>query len=255
MTIERPMFPPVDPTRRRFLSHAAGVAAGGGVLAMTGIAPAIGAPVPSPAAGPAPCGPDPIFAAIDLHRQAYAACVAVDGDIPDDLADRRDGAWHLVMQTRPTTPTGLAALTTWLREEAADLDQSGSMLFSNDLLTVAVTIDDSTRGMSGLAPWSPAAIGAAGDDPAFALIQQHKALAAAYDADPNLAPAPLLDCADRLFLFEATTTAGVIALLRYIARLEVWEMPRGLSEDLEIAIFKNMCEATAAALSQIGGAA
>ena len=29
MTIERPMFPPVDPTRRRFLSQAAGVAAGG----------------------------------------------------------------------------------------------------------------------------------------------------------------------------------------------------------------------------------
>ncbi len=33
MTIERPMFPPRDPTRRRFLSQAAGVAVGGTVLA------------------------------------------------------------------------------------------------------------------------------------------------------------------------------------------------------------------------------
>ncbi len=30
MTISKPMFPPIDSTRRRFLSQAAGVAAGGG---------------------------------------------------------------------------------------------------------------------------------------------------------------------------------------------------------------------------------
>jgi len=39
MTIERPMFPPIDPTRRRFLSNAAGVAAGGTALALATITP------------------------------------------------------------------------------------------------------------------------------------------------------------------------------------------------------------------------
>jgi hypothetical protein len=43
MTIERPMFPPIDPTRRRFLSQAAGVAAGGAVLALATIPPALAA--------------------------------------------------------------------------------------------------------------------------------------------------------------------------------------------------------------------
>ena len=40
MTIERPMFPPIAPTRRRFLSQAAGVAAGGTVLALAALPPA-----------------------------------------------------------------------------------------------------------------------------------------------------------------------------------------------------------------------
>jgi hypothetical protein len=57
MTIERPMFPPVDPTRRRFLSVAVG---GATVLTLA----------PARAAEPAV---DPIFAAIEAHRKADAA--------------------------------------------------------------------------------------------------------------------------------------------------------------------------------------
>jgi hypothetical protein len=51
MTIERPMFPPVDPTRRRFLS----VAAAGSIA---GFSPAIASALPD----------DPIYAAIKRHR-------------------------------------------------------------------------------------------------------------------------------------------------------------------------------------------
>jgi hypothetical protein len=47
MTIERPMFPPVDPTRRHFLSQAAGVAAGSTVLALATIPPAAAASAPA----------------------------------------------------------------------------------------------------------------------------------------------------------------------------------------------------------------
>jgi hypothetical protein len=59
MTLERPMFPPVDPTRRRFLSVAAGATA----LAVA----------PARAAAPAA---DPIYAAIAVHRKAHIAHMA-----------------------------------------------------------------------------------------------------------------------------------------------------------------------------------
>jgi hypothetical protein len=128
-------------TRRGFLSTAAVLAASAVVTVPAGAIEA-----------------DPVFAAIEAHRRADAACVAVDGNIPDVLADRCSDAWHLVMRTRATTPGGLAALTMWTREQAAELAQSGSGLLSSDFLTLAATIDDSARGMSGLSPWSPPAI-------------------------------------------------------------------------------------------------
>jgi hypothetical protein len=98
--------------------------------------------------------PDPIFAAIDAFRQADAACVAVDGDIPDDVGDHWSDAISFVMRTRPTTPAGLAALTSWARERADWLRSNGTE-GGGDFCTVSATIDDATRGMSGLQPWSP----------------------------------------------------------------------------------------------------
>lgn len=63
MTLERPMFPPVDPSRRGFLAQAAVVAAGGAAL---------GVALPLPvAAGSPERVPDPIYAAIERHRRAY----------------------------------------------------------------------------------------------------------------------------------------------------------------------------------------
>jgi hypothetical protein len=62
-------------TRRRFLSNAAGVAAGGTVLALATIppAPAIAAPAsPLDPANVSPVGADPIFAMIILHKKLTA---------------------------------------------------------------------------------------------------------------------------------------------------------------------------------------
>jgi hypothetical protein len=70
---------PVAPTRRRFLSQAAGVAAGGTVLALATIATADAA---APVAAVA--GPDPIFAAISMYRAALQA-----RDAAQDEYDRR----------------------------------------------------------------------------------------------------------------------------------------------------------------------
>src|SRR5713101_2396644 len=59
MTIERPMFPPVDPTGRRLLT----IAAAGGIA---GLHPAIAAASEI----------DPVFDLIDTHREACAAHLA-----------------------------------------------------------------------------------------------------------------------------------------------------------------------------------
>src|SRR5258706_10605865 len=81
-------------TRRRFLSQAAGVAAGSAALTMAGA-------MPSPAAGlqnvPAD---DPIYAAIEAHKAARAAVVstvnaneALVEELPRDKRQSNVTAW------------------------------------------------------------------------------------------------------------------------------------------------------------------
>ncbi len=68
---------------------------------------------------------DPIFAAIDMHRQAACDAVPRGVDIPNDLGDRCGDAFRAVMRTCPTPPAGLVALTTWARQEADRLRKEG----------------------------------------------------------------------------------------------------------------------------------
>jgi hypothetical protein len=63
------MFPPVDSTRRRFLSQAAGVAAGGTVLALATVPPQRALAAQEGAAGKT----EPIFGLIEDHKAAIAA--------------------------------------------------------------------------------------------------------------------------------------------------------------------------------------
>src|SRR5260221_629755 len=76
MTIERPIFPPVDPTRRHFLSVAAS-----GAAAIATATPAIACLAE----------PDPIFAAIEEHRAAVRAVRAASIEI-DRLVALADAA-------------------------------------------------------------------------------------------------------------------------------------------------------------------
>jgi hypothetical protein len=90
---------PVAPTRRRFLSNAAGLAAGGTVLAVAAVAPAL--------ATAAPASPDPIFAALEAHKAAtvaFVSCISAHSKLEAELPkDRRrsniDAHEHKIVET------------------------------------------------------------------------------------------------------------------------------------------------------------
>jgi len=127
----------IDQTRRRFLTQAAGVAAGGAALALATIPPA------SAATAPAASGePDPIFAAIERHKAAAVprdAAVDVRSNFNDlhmtaeqrEQCDRLDGALEDAVETceqagadlintAPTTLAGIVAAIQSLRLQMLD---------------------------------------------------------------------------------------------------------------------------------------
>jgi hypothetical protein len=95
MTIERPMFPPVDPTRRHLLT----IAAGGAVAAAMPVA-----------ALAAPAAVDPIYAAIEKHKKAIRALEIADAETDRlvALADEAVGPSDIkILDMRePSTPPG-----------------------------------------------------------------------------------------------------------------------------------------------------
>jgi hypothetical protein len=82
MTIERPMFPPVDPTRRHLLT----IAAGGAVAAAIPTATLTAAPAV-----------DPIYAATERHKEAasvWYAAVHVRSDFLEGPEPMTDEQWE-----------------------------------------------------------------------------------------------------------------------------------------------------------------
>jgi hypothetical protein len=119
----------------------------------------IAAAMPIVAAVPATTGAalvvDPIFVALDAFRLAEAEFYAErSGDIPDEIGDRWSEAMDVVIRTQPTTPAGLGALTGFARDMAERSNRDAGLPDGGWILVMAA-IDDATRGMSGLEPWSP----------------------------------------------------------------------------------------------------
>jgi hypothetical protein len=171
MTTERPMFPPVDSNRRRFLTNAAGVAAGGTVLALAAIPPTSAATAPTGAL-------DPVFAVIAEKRAAdIAHCEAIDvqgefegrGDFRSPAAiEAREGSaaachyanevdWKLAT-TVPTTIAGVAAVLRFANEiedggnEWPDTDTVGPEGWHYQLrATIAAAIEALIKAQAGKA--------------------------------------------------------------------------------------------------------
>jgi hypothetical protein len=114
MTLERPMFPPVNPTRRHLLTIAAG-----GAVALTAM-PAV----------------DPIYAAIERHKEAavvWNAAVDVWAEFPDgpelwvererihdawcDARNALDDTGVDLINTAPATLGGIARALNYIREQ------------------------------------------------------------------------------------------------------------------------------------------
>jgi hypothetical protein len=125
--------PPVDPTRRRFLSQAAGVAAGSAVLAVATIPPASAATAPASAL--ASGEPDPVFDLIASHKKIMGTVNAIAAEINqadqageiDEIDELQQGVFAeqngvefglfiALTEAVPTTLAGVVALVTYLDE-------------------------------------------------------------------------------------------------------------------------------------------
>jgi hypothetical protein len=119
-----------------------------------------------------PSATDPIFAALEAFRSADAAFYAdVSGDIPDAIGNRWSQAVDDVISTQPTTPAGLGALTSFARDMTERSNRGDAGFGDRQWVPVAAAIDDATRGMSGLRPWSPVSENPAEPSDATALVE------------------------------------------------------------------------------------
>lgn len=142
---------PAAQSRRRFLSQAAGVAAGGTVLALATIPPA--------SAAVAPASPlDPVFSFIEAHRTARAAYLVAlaEQNRLDRIGDRSADwvaeaqydtdadAFNDLIETAPTSFAGLQAWAAYLDE----IRQVEAWMFEGEGPTLVVTFVEALGNLS-----------------------------------------------------------------------------------------------------------
>jgi hypothetical protein len=235
------------------------------ILAGAAVLPALAVP----AFAAASIKDDPTFAAVDRARKGEEEFLALarsedaaegggikldkapdDHRTPEMVATVKEAiaARIALASTVPTTPAGLAALTTFIRERSVECSEFYFAADNPDeqLLFVA-SLDAAARGMSGMKPWA-GQTNPPTDDPIFAAIDAHKrasaeAVVAGKEAsrrgeqlrkegvplreivkicDSISDAASDADTAtrDAIVSCEPTTWAGVTALLSYVAKIE-----------------------------------
>jgi hypothetical protein len=71
------------------------------------------------------------------------------------------------------------------------------------------------------------------------------------DGITDQASGALFEQIDVIFGFRPSTLTGVAALLRYIAKLEDWQMARGLEESESRKVVQALCTSIAATIERI----
>jgi hypothetical protein len=146
-----PTNTPIDTTRRRFLSQAAGVAASGTALALATIPPV---PAASTPASPL----DPVYGLIETHRSAREVWeVALEEKNRLDLIGDPSGedldevpchaamdAFNDLVETAPTTFAGLVAWAMYL-EEVRKVD---AWIFQEEGAALVVTLAEALRNLA-----------------------------------------------------------------------------------------------------------
>jgi hypothetical protein len=138
-----PTNTPVDPTRRRFLSQAAGVAAGSTVLTLA-ISPA--------STALAPASPlDAVYGLIEAHRMAataWHAYLKAHGHLEEiddeDVCHAAMDAFHELVETAPKTFAGLVAWAAYLDE----IRQQQAWIFEEEGATLVVTLVEALGNLS-----------------------------------------------------------------------------------------------------------
>jgi hypothetical protein len=225
---------------------------------------------------------DPTFAAIDHARKCEEEFLALarredaaegagikldkapdDHRTPEMVAAVKEAiaARIALASTVPTTPTGLAALTTFVREKNAEL---GEFYFAADdtdeqFLFVA-SLDAAVRGMAGLKPWGGIA-DAQAVDPIFAAIERQKQLWAEWDHATH--PEPPLRSAgypaweewndaaadayygalEALVAIKPTTRAGAAALIAHCIAEDSSRFPSVEEAGLANALLQTLAKA------------
>jgi hypothetical protein len=150
-------MPPIDtpisqndaPSRRHFLTQAAGVAAGGTVLALAVIPPALAATAPARL-------PDPILALIEDHKKANVEYGEVCREVvpgtcsPDpkkeeQYADREAEVRDDLATTVPTTLEGLLAVLTYVEavgEGKLSAEGRRDNAFDYNLMDIIISAQD-----------------------------------------------------------------------------------------------------------------
>ncbi|MEH2477549.1 hypothetical protein V1282_000906 [Nitrobacteraceae bacterium AZCC 2146] len=131
MTLARPMFPPVDPTRRRFLSATAGLAAGGTAIALA-IQPARATAAPLPALSPPSTPLDGSEASPALRAAARALQEASDALDAAKAAFKTQDDLAVEWQNQNPAPSGdRRKLKRWHRR-ARDYRETSAMRLAWD---------------------------------------------------------------------------------------------------------------------------
>lgn len=98
----------------------------------------------------------------------------------DEVGDRWSQAVDVVIGTQPTTPAGLGALTSFARDMVERAHSGDASFRVMQKLLVMAAIDDATRGMARLEPWSPPQRPEQADAELIALGKQLEPLVDAY---------------------------------------------------------------------------